>query len=68
MRNLLLLCFLGFGTSVLAQTRITGKVVDSEDNTPVAGATVLVQGTTIGVSTDMNGMYTLTLPGGGGEI
>lgn len=62
MRKFLLLIFLGFGTSALAQTRITGKVIDAEDNSPVIGATVLVEGTTIGTSTDVNGAYTLSLP------
>jgi TonB-linked SusC/RagA family outer membrane protein len=37
---------------------IKGKVIDTEGN-PLPGTTVLVQGTTIGVSTNDNGDYTL---------
>ena len=38
---------------------ITGEVIDSEYNAPLMGANVLVKGTTHGVSTDMDGKYTL---------
>jgi TonB-dependent SusC/RagA subfamily outer membrane receptor len=46
-----------------AQDRtITGKVTSSEDNTTIPGVSVVVVGTTIGTSTDMNGDYKLTIP------
>lgn len=41
--------------------RISGKVLDG-NGFPVIGAAVLVKGTTIGVSTDLNGDYTLQVP------
>jgi hypothetical protein len=47
---------------VFAQKTITGKVTSSEDSTSVPGATVLVKGTTIGVITDADGRYMLTIP------
>ncbi len=62
MRKLFLLFFLGFGTVAFAQTRITGKVVDAKDNTPIIGVSVFVQGTTTGASTDVNGTFTITPP------
>jgi TonB-linked SusC/RagA family outer membrane protein len=40
---------------------VTGVVVD-KDNIPVIGATVLVEGTTTGVITDLDGMYTIDVP------
>jgi len=40
---------------------ISGLVLD-EQGQPLPGATVLVKGTTIGTSTDMEGRYSLTLP------
>ncbi len=40
---------------------VSGVVLD-ETGQPVPGATVLVKGTTIGTSTDMEGRYSLTLP------
>ena len=41
--------------------KITGKVIDEEGN-PLPGVAVLIEGTTIGVATDMDGKYDLTCP------
>lgn len=41
---------------------VSGVVLD-EFGTPIPGASVLVKGTTIGTATDMEGRYSLTLPG-----
>lgn len=40
--------------------QVSGKVTDENGN-PLPGATVFVQGTTVGVTTDINGRYTLTI-------
>lgn len=40
---------------------INGKVVD-ENNQPLPGVAVLLKGTTIGVATDVNGNFQLTIP------
>lgn len=40
---------------------VSGVVLD-EQGRPVPGATVLIKGTTIGTSTDMEGRYSLTVP------
>lgn len=59
---LLLTClFVGIGLSV-AQTRVTGSVISSEDGEPIVGASVLVKGTTVGTITDMDGNFTLNAP------
>ena len=49
-------------TWVLAQQfTVTGVVTDG--TAPVAGATVTVQGTTVGTLTDTNGRYSINVPG-----
>ncbi|MDR0962631.1 MAG: TonB-dependent receptor [Mediterranea sp.] len=57
-----LCCFL-VATTVVAQTRkLTGTITSSEDNEPVIGASVLVKGTTIGTTTNLDGVFTLDIP------
>jgi len=47
-----------------AQTlKITGTVVSGDDQTPVAGASVLVKGTTNGVQTNLNGTFSIQASG-----
>jgi TonB-linked SusC/RagA family outer membrane protein len=59
---LALLLFVGL-QGVLAQTRIiTGTVTSSEDKSPIPGVTVVVKGTTIGTTTNIDGKYVLTVP------
>src|ERR1035437_995639 len=43
------------------QNIITGKVIDS-DGQPMPGVNVIVEGTTIGVTSDMNGNYKIEVP------
>ncbi len=50
-------------TSKLVQTSVKGTVVD-KDGVPLAGATVVENGTTNGTQTDFDGKYTLTVPQG----
>ena len=40
---------------------VTGEVIDGEYNAPLMGANVLLKGTTHGVSTDMQGKYSLNV-------
>ncbi len=53
--------------SVMAQTTVSGKITDSE-NFPLVGATVQVQGTTIGTMADIDGKYKITIPAGVNKI
>lgn len=57
---LLAFLFIGLGM-VVAQTpkKITGSVISEEDNQPVLGASILIKGTTIGTTTDMDGKFTI---------
>ena len=45
------------------QTKVTGKVVDAQ-NEPVVGATVQVEGTTNGTATNVDGQFTLEVNSG----
>ncbi len=56
---LLVACCLA--VSAAAQVKITGKVYD-ETEQPIEFATVRIVGTTLGVNTDLKGMYELTVP------
>lgn len=54
---------LAFPIFSLAQNKtITGVVVDSRDETPIAGATVMVKGSSQGVSTNEEGKFSITVP------
>lgn len=45
---------------VTAQTqKVSGVVISEEDNLPIVGASVIVQGTTMGTITDYDGKFTL---------
>ena len=62
MKKLLLLIMLaGFTLNLAAQKVVTGKVTDEEQN-PLAGVSVQVKGTTIGVLTDKDGQFRLQIP------
>ncbi|MCS5490570.1 SusC/RagA family TonB-linked outer membrane protein [Algoriphagus limi] len=51
---------------VSAQQRvITGQVISDEDGLGLPGATVLVKGTTVGTTTDLDGNYSISVPEGG---
>lgn len=56
-------CLLLFATIGFAQQRtITGKVTDAS-NTPVSGATVAVRGSNVATQTNIQGEFTLSVPG-----
>ena len=60
---LLLLFILGAISPLLAQDRLmTGTITSDLEDEPLPGATVLVKGTTIGTSTDIDGKYRLSVP------
>jgi outer membrane receptor protein involved in Fe transport len=61
------LLFLLIVNVVIAGTtgKIAGRVVDKETNEPLIGANIVVGGTSLGASTDVNGYYTiLSVPPG----
>ena len=57
---LALVCLLLTASSVLAQTKtVTGTVTDSQ-NEPLIGASILIQGTSSGTITDLDGKYSIS--------
>ena len=57
---LLVLTFVA-STVVLAQTTITGTVVDDASGDPLPGVAVIVQGSNIGTTTDNSGQYSIPI-------
>ncbi len=45
------------------QVTVSGTVTDKEDNAPLIGVTVSILGTSSGTITDIDGAYSLTVPG-----
>lgn len=69
MRKCILLAIMLFSFTVtFAQKKITGKVTDSGNSGGLPGASVVLKGTTTGVSTDANGNYSITVPNNGGTL
>ena len=60
--SLILLFSISVGFTWAQQKTITGKVA-SETEGPLIGASVVVQGTTTGTTTDIDGNFTITVPG-----
>jgi TonB-linked SusC/RagA family outer membrane protein len=50
------------GVERLQAVKVTGRVVDDLTGEPLPGASIVVQGTTIGVTTDAQGRFELTVP------
>ena len=66
-KNLLiiLLCMFTLPSLVHAQSRIVkGVILSSEDGLGLPGAAILVKGTTLGTTTDMDGKFSLEVPSG----
>ena len=59
MRTLVLISFLLMGLTSFAQTTVKGKVVD-QNNEPIPGASIVIQGKAIGTVSDFDGYFTLS--------
>jgi iron complex outermembrane receptor protein len=64
-KKLLILSLLLVITSIkaLAQTTLTGKISDAQTSEPLIGATVLIKGTSNGITTNINGEFKLDYNG-----
>ena len=51
--------FIGIGLVTAQTSRVTGLVTSEEDGQPVVGASILVNGTTLGTITDIDGKFTI---------
>ena len=56
---LLAIGFLMMGSIAMAQTQISGTVTDAGNGETLAGAYIIIEGTTTGASTDGDGQYTI---------
>lgn len=64
-----LVLFLTLFQMVLAQTRtVSGRVTDQKTGEGLPGATVLLKGTTNGISTNADGAFSISVPGGEGTL
>ncbi|HEY0060407.1 MAG TPA: carboxypeptidase-like regulatory domain-containing protein, partial [Flavisolibacter sp.] len=63
--GLLFLMIIFFALPALAQNITVRGRVTNETNQPVAGASVVVKGTTTGTTTNDNGQYELSAPANG---
>ncbi len=69
MKNLLFIFLTCFCTSLLAQDFTTaGKITDSTGVTPLVGASVFCQNTTLGTITNAEGSFSMKLPSGGYDL
>jgi iron complex outermembrane recepter protein len=64
-KQILLLAMFALPVLLFAQQTVTGKVKDANNQSPVAGASVKVAGTSQGTTTDANGDFSLSAPGSG---
>ncbi len=58
------LFFIIISSAAFAQKTVTGTVRSPKDNQPVTGASIVVKGTTIGVTTTPNGTFSINVPAG----
>ncbi len=56
--------FMLFSSSLIAQGYVKGVVTDASAKETLIGATVLLKGTSTGVTTDLDGRFTLKIPAG----
>src|SRR5690606_26545296 len=47
----------------MQQLQVTGTITDATTGDPMIGVNIVVEGTTTGVMTDVNGKYSLAVPG-----
>ncbi len=68
MRLFLVLVLLLGTASIYAQFTVNGKVLDDKTGEPLSFANVVVVGTTVGVTTDLEGAFTLKVPEGSTQL
>lgn len=57
-----------YAATAVAQITVKGRIVDAETNEPLIGASALVEGTTQGAVTDVDGNFTLKVPSSSSTI
>jgi len=62
-----LISFFGI-QSVFAQTTVNGTVTSADDGSTLPGVSVVIEGTSLGTTTDMDGNFSLSVPSGSTAI
>lgn len=65
---LFLFYLLNLSTFVFSQNIIRGKIMDAKTKEPLIGVTILIQNTTVGVASDLEGIFELDSPEKSGTI
>lgn len=60
-RTLLMLLWLAFSHSLLAQQRVVTGTVQDEDGSALPGVAVIVKNTSVGANTDIEGRYSISV-------
>lgn len=68
MKRILLGLMVMFASLTVAQTKLTGTVIDGEYNEPLLGASVFVKGTSTGSTTDFDGKFELSTSETSGQL
>ncbi|MEL6865465.1 MAG: carboxypeptidase-like regulatory domain-containing protein [Bacteroidota bacterium] len=61
-KNKVLCLFFLIPIFVLGQRTITGTITEKADDSPLMGTSIVVEGTSMGVLSDIDGKYTIALP------
>ena len=64
MNKLFLLLFICFSQIILAQTVISGSILDNNTKETLIGANVVIKGTSIGTATNLDGFFKITTASG----
>jgi TonB-dependent starch-binding outer membrane protein SusC len=65
---LLLLFATVYGQAIAQERTVTGRVSSSEDGTTLPGVNVILKGTSIGTTTDIDGKFKINVPNDGGTL
>jgi hypothetical protein len=60
-RTLLMLLWLAFSHSLLAQQRVVTGTVQDEDGSALPGVAVIIKNTSVGANTDIEGRYSISV-------
>lgn len=60
-----LIAFIFLSLSTIAQVKVSGKVTNAKDGSPLSHVSVTVKGTSTGTTTDEQGLYEISIPGAG---
>ncbi|RYE23911.1 MAG: SusC/RagA family TonB-linked outer membrane protein, partial [Sphingobacteriaceae bacterium] len=68
LQKILLLLFMVASQAYAQNRTVTGVVTGKDDNLPIPGVSVIVQGTKIGTQTNADGTYSINLPGNNSRL